>query len=198
MYFSQTHGVDRDLIIGSAFYHDAMKTVVFQWNEDGTLFEELTIAGTGAHHILSGAQAILQKRSARFVITLLSAHAAPSLGDETKVVDWCRAASIVAGVDPVAYGLVRRNGSAFSLACDFVPIEAFISHLSDHDYVFSVHATHVVRAELEGLRARHGSRDAWFLNTVLARESAIGLYRLLASQGRKAFTARVDSVYAQS
>ncbi|HEY6235501.1 MAG TPA: hypothetical protein VIW69_10405, partial [Candidatus Elarobacter sp.] len=104
-YFGGRPTVSRDTVIAAALYHDIMKTVVFGWNDDGTVFDELTIAGTGAHHVLSGAEAIARAHDPRFVTTLLSAHAAPSLGDEAKVVAWCRAAAIVANVDPVAYGL---------------------------------------------------------------------------------------------
>jgi hypothetical protein len=38
---------------------------------DGTLAGELTIAGTGGHHILSGAEAIARGRDPRFITTLL-------------------------------------------------------------------------------------------------------------------------------
>jgi hypothetical protein len=163
-----------------------MKSIVFQWNADGTLFDEGTIADTGAHHVLSGAEAISRGRSARFVIALLSAHAAPSLGDEAKVVAWCRAAALVAGVDPVSYGLLRADKKGFALAPEFVPIEAFVNHLSDHDYVLSVHAMHAVRGEL----ARHGG-DAWYVNGVLSKRSAIGLYGVLSTGGRSAFDREV-------
>ena len=199
MYFSGTRAVDRDIAIGAALYHDVMKSVVFQWHDDGTITDELTIAGTGAHHTLSGAEAIARGRSPRFVIALLSAHAAPSLGDEAKVVDWCRVASMLAGVDPVAYGLLRRTGTTYALATDFVPTEAFINHLSDHDYVLSVHAMHVVRAELDRLRARHAAKDEWFVNTVLSKTSAIALYQTLASGGgRDAFDRQVDRYFAEA
>src|ERR1700681_2185673 len=143
-YFAGRPTVSRDTVIAAALYHDIMKTVVFGWNDDGTVFDELTIAGTGAHHVLSGAEAIARAHDPRFVTTLLSAHAAPSLGDEAKVVAWCRAAAIVANVDAVQYGLVKRDGSNYVLAADPVPLEAFVNHLSDHDYVVSVHAMHVV------------------------------------------------------
>jgi hypothetical protein len=192
-YFGGRPTVSRDTAIAAALYHDVMKTVVFGWNDDGTLYPELTIAGTGAHHILSAAEAIARAHDPRFVTTLLSAHAAPSLGDEAKVVAWCRAAAVVAGVDAVQYGLVKRDGSAYALAADPVPLEAFVNYLSDHDFVVSVHAMHVVDARLqerwsrqEGL-TRLAPTFPWYRAMILARTTALALYDTLARNGTSAF-----------
>ncbi len=199
IYFDQRGAVDRDMVVAAALYHDVMKTAVFQWNDDGSILEETPIGATGGHHVLSGAEAIARGRSPRFVITLLSAHAAPSLGDETKVAMWCRAAAIVAGVDPVDYGLLRRDGSQFALAPHYVPIEAFVNYLSDHDFVLSIHAVREVLPELRRLSVQyvgapsataapqHYTTFAWFKNDVFANLSAIGLYGTLAGAGASSF-----------
>jgi hypothetical protein len=204
VYFADAKRADRDTLVAAALWHDITKPVVFQWNADGTLTAEAQIAGTGAHHVLGGAEAIARGRTPRFVTTLLSAHAAPSLGEEAKVVSWCRAAALIAGVDPVDYGLVRRSGDDYSLAAQPVPIEAFINHLSDHDYVLSVHAYQVVAAQLArfaedappaGRRetlAASGPNAAWFKHRLLARTTAIALYDTLARSGPEAFAAEVD------
>jgi hypothetical protein len=197
-YFGGRPTMDRDTVIAAALYHDIMKTAVFQWHDDGTLFDELTIAGTGGHHCLSGAEAIVHGRSPQFVTTLLSAHAAPSLGDEQHVVDWCRAAAIIAGVDPVAYGLVKADGSGWKLAADPVPVESFINYLSDHDYVLSVHAAHVVN---ERLKARYAQWQppttlGWYRAAVLSQSTAIALYDALARRGESAFAAALQQVEA--
>jgi hypothetical protein len=201
-YFGGRPTVSRDVAIGAALYHDVMKTVVFAWKDDGTLLDELTIAGTGGHHVLSGAEAIARGRDPRFVTTLLSAHAAPSLGDETKVAAWCRAAAIVAGVDPVAYGLLRRSGSSYVLAADPAPLEAFVNHLSDHDYVLSVHAMHVVAPRLQQRWARVPELTAlaptfaWYRAAVLSRTTAIALYDSLARNGPDAFDGALGRIEA--
>lgn len=197
-YFGGKPTIDRDTVIAAALYHDIMKTVVFQWHEDGTLFDEATIAGTGAHHILSGAQAIAHGRSARFVTTLLSAHAAPSLGDERLVVDWCRAAAIVAGVDAVKFGLVKADGNGWKLAAEPVPTEAFINYLSDHDYVLSVHAAHVVNEQLKTRYARWQPPTTlgWYRAAVLSQATAIALYDTLARRGESAFAASLQQIEA--
>jgi len=189
VYFNGSAAIDRDIVVGAALYHDIMKAVVFQWNDDGTLATETTIAATGAHHVLSGAEAIVRGRSPRFVTALLSAHAAPSLGDESKVADWCRAAALIAGVDPIAYGLLKKTGSNYVLTTAYVPIEAFVNYLSDHDYALSIHAVRAVLPELRRLAPRYPRYPsfAWFKNEVLAHHSAIGLYGALARGGTSAF-----------
>jgi putative nucleotidyltransferase with HDIG domain len=187
-YFNGQSQVDRDLVIAAAFYHDIMKTVVFQYNADGSLLPELQIAGTGGHHCLSGAEAIVRGHDARFVTVLLSAHAAPSLGDQVKVASWCRAAAIIAGVDPVEYGLLDRAGNLAALP----PIEAFVSNLSDHDYVLSVHAMQQVGPRVEALApyAAGSAEMRWWRHGVLANASAIALYEKLA-QSEGAFRSAV-------
>lgn len=187
-YFPGHTSVDRELVIAAAFYHDVMKTAVFQFNTDGTLLPELEIAGTGAHHCLSGAEAIARAHDARFVTVLLSAHAAPSLGDQVKVAAWCKAAAMIAGVDPVAYGLLDRSGNLAALP----PIEAFVSNLSDHDYVLSVHAMQQITPRLAALgpAAPDSAEFRWWRHRVLSNASAIALYKA-ATQSDAAFETAV-------
>ncbi|MBC5815820.1 MAG: hypothetical protein GIW97_04685 [Candidatus Eremiobacteraeota bacterium] len=192
-YFGGQKTVSRDIVVAAALYHDVMKTVVFQWGADGKLSFEPNIAGTGAHHVLSAAEAIARGHDAHFVTVVLSAHAAPSLGDEVKVVAWARAAAMVAGVDPVDYGLLKRKGDGFELA-SIPPIEAFINNLSDHDYVLSVHAMHEVAPRVDSAIAAGGVPEPqrlWHRNALLANTSAIALYQTLA-KGERAFRTQVD------
>ncbi len=200
-YFANQKTVDRDTVVGAALYHDIMKAVVFQWREDGSILEELTIAGTGGHHILSGAEAIVHGHTPRFVVTLLSAHddaagGAPLLNDTSKIADWCRAAAIVAGIDPFAYGLVKPNGAGWALATDPVPLEAFISNLSDHDYVATVHAMHVVSDRLKTRYAQWQPPTTfnWYRAAVLSRTTALALYDTLGRHGEGAFEGAVQRV----
>ena len=197
MYLSG-RSLSRDAVIGAALYHDILKSVVFQWNDDGTLFKEFPIGGTGAHHVLSGAEAIVRRRDPQFVIALLSAHAAPSLGDEEKVVAWARASALLAGVDPVEYNLLRRDGDRYVLA-GYAQMEAFVNHLSDHDYVLSVHAVHEVLPQLRRVAPRYGLDPAtaqftWWRNALLANASAIGLYHALSREGERSFDRQVGQI----
>lgn len=186
LYFDGGKQVDRDAVIAAAFYHDIVKTAVFQYNEDGSLLPELDIAGTGGHHCLSGAEAIVRGRDARFVTVLLSAHAAPSLGDESRVAQWCRASALIAGVDPIQFGLVKKTANGYALAA-LPSIEAFVNHLSDHDYVLSIPAVREVVPRLQQINA-----SPWFRHKVLSRTTAIALYAEL-TQGDDAFRRAVHA-----
>lgn len=187
MYFDGASKVNRDVVIAAALYHDVMKTVVFQFNEDGTLTDELSIGDTGGHHCLSGAEAIARGHDARFVTVLLSAHAAPSLGDESKVVTWCRAAAMIAGVDPVEFGLVKKTAGGYALAA-LPPAETFVSHLSDHDYVLTIPAVREVAPRLASINP-----SLWYRHETLSHHSAVTLYQILAIQGEAAFRKALSS-----
>ena len=188
LYFDHGHRVNRDVVIAAALYHDIMKTVVFQFNADGTLTEELSIGDTGGHHCLSGAEAIVRGHDARFVTVLLSAHAAPSLGDEQKVATWCRAAAMIAGVDPVEYGLVRKTADGYALAA-LPPIETFVNNLSDHDFYLTIQA---VRGVVPHIHAMNPS--LWYRHEVLSNHSAVALYQTLATQGESALRKQLASM----
>jgi hypothetical protein len=114
-----------DLVVAAPIWHDWAKPIVFQWNADGTEFTELNFGGTGvndawgapgdsrtgAHHILGVAEAMKRGLPPDFVIMQASAHAAPTSGNEYKVVNWLRAAAIIARIDPVAAGYLRIDGA---------------------------------------------------------------------------------------
>lgn len=155
--------IDQDIIIAAPIWHDWAKTIVFQWNADGSEFKELNFGGnaingtaTGGHHIISIAESIARGLSPAFVIAQASAHAAPTLGNEPKVVNWLRAAAILAQVDPVAAGYltVDANGAyrlpALRKLGDGVNLNAAgqtnvlpeytLHNLSDGDFTFSIAA----------------------------------------------------------
>jgi hypothetical protein len=110
--------IDQDIIIGAPIWHDWGKSIVFQWNADGSEFPELNFGGngvtdawgaagnskTGGHHIISVAESIKRGFSPAFVIAQASAHSNPTSGNEYKVVNWVHAAAILAQIDPVAAG----------------------------------------------------------------------------------------------
>jgi hypothetical protein len=117
--------IDEDLIIAAPIWHDWAKSMVFQWNANGTEFVELNFGGTGTndnfgtagdsrtggHHIITVAEEMARGLSPEFVITQACAHSAPTSGNEYKVVNWLRAGAIIAQVDPVAGGYLYKDGS---------------------------------------------------------------------------------------
>jgi len=158
--------IDLDVILAAPIWHDWAKTLVFQWNADGSEFAEFNFGGagsndawgrpgdsrTGAHHILSIAEAMARGLPPLMVITQASAHAAPTGGNEYKVVNWLRAAALIARVDPVQAGYLRvdSSGQRRLAPIDAAPagdpdavtpanlrVEYSLHNLSDADYLFS-------------------------------------------------------------
>jgi hypothetical protein len=108
-------GLDPDITVAAPLWHDWGKALVLQWNADGSEFAELHIAGTGGHHILGVAEVMKRGFQPDFVVTQASAHTSPN-DNEAKVVGFLRAAAIIARIDPVAKGFLRKDSSdAFRL-----------------------------------------------------------------------------------
>ena len=126
--------INRDIIMSAQALHDLAKPWVFQWTADGSSLKEYTIAGTGAHHILSIAEVIYRGFPPKEIVAQACAHNHPNGGkDEAQVVGWIKAAAIIAGKDPIALGLLTAD--------DKIPSpqrqEGYIVHLGDHDFVLS-------------------------------------------------------------
>ncbi|MBV9565659.1 MAG: hypothetical protein JOY90_35180 [Bradyrhizobium sp.] len=223
--------IDNDVILAAPIWHDWAKRMVFQWNRDGSEFIELNFGGTGhndnagaagdsrtgGHHILGIAETMARGLSPLLVITQASAHAAPTLGNEFKVVNWLRAAAIVAQIDPIEKGyLVTDNGGHFRLpplatlgdgvnltASDQsnVLVEYQIHNLSDADFVNSIAAVTQVQILLQRLAPRFGYdvADATrynnnFRNVVLAYLSPERLMMIYGKKGLEAVAEEVDKL----
>jgi hypothetical protein len=147
-------------VIAAPILHDSLKSWVFQYAKDGTQFKQATLAGTGCHHPFGVAESIHRGLSAELVVAQAAAHDPPGTSPEI-VVRYLRAASLLAGVDPVAKGyLARGEDGAWSLA-KLPSVEATINHLSDHDYVITDPAGKEVADSLERLiRAEAAARNA--------------------------------------
>ena len=183
--------IDENIILAAPIWHDWAKSIVFQWKSDGSEFQELSFGGngvsdnygssgnskTGAHHILSIAEAMKRSLSPAFVITQASAHSAPTLGNEFKVVNWLRAAAIIATIDSVQKGyltkdaeghlrlpalrklggidLLKVNPSETNLLVEYT-----IHNLSDADFTYSMPAVTSVQAILQELAPSFGFSPA--------------------------------------
>ncbi len=212
--------LDGDLIVGAPLWHDWAKPIVFQWNADGTLFPELSIGGSGAsldnygqagdartggHHILSLAEAMKRGFSPAFLITQASAHSAPTLGNEYKVVNWIRAAAIVAQQDPVARGYLTRDAKGNlrlpalretnqvdlnAAGQTNILTEYQLHNLSDADFTQSIPAVTSLQVILAQLAPSFGFNPAdvatynnSFRNVVFANFSAERLYIIYTAAG---------------
>jgi hypothetical protein len=222
--------IDQDVMIAAPIWHDWAKAIVFQWTETGDEFPELNFGGngktdkfggagnskTGAHHILGVAETIKRGLPPQFVITQASAHAAPAEGSEFMVVNWIRAAAIIAQVDPVAAGylikdpqgrprlppLRRLANLPIQQSLPDEPnllVEYVLHNLSDADHGFTGSALSEVQIVLEAVAGRFGydPTDAGvyntrFRNAVLANLSAERLQILYADGGVEAVVAEIE------
>ena len=180
------HLIDEDIVIAAPLWHDWAKTFVFQWNADGSEFDEFNFGGnghtdiwggvgsskTGAHHILGLAETMARGMPPILVIAQASAHASPSLGNEYKVVNWLHAAAIIARIDPVAKDYLYRDSKGRlrlppvrdlgEIDIAEVPpqsnllAEYALHNLSDADFTFSMPAVGAVEIILEKLAPRFG------------------------------------------
>jgi len=120
---ASTFLLSQDVTIAAPIWHDWAKSMVFQWNSDGSEFQELNFGGngqtdnfgapgnskTGAHHMLSAAEAMKRGLPADLVIAQVSAHSHTIPDNEYKVVNWLHTAAIIAQIDPVAQGYLSRD-----------------------------------------------------------------------------------------
>ncbi len=220
--------LNRDLIVGAPIWHDWAKSIVFQWNADGTEFPELSIGGSGAgmddygaagdartggHHILSIAESMKRGFSQAFVITQASAHSAPTSGNEFKVVNWIRAAAIVARLDPVTRGYLiqdakgnyrlpalRNTGQVDLIEAGQTNIltEYELHNLSDADFTFSGPAVAADQVILRDLASQFGfdpQRTAVYnnryRNVVLSNLGAERIYAIYSYAGLEGIKAEI-------
>ena len=115
--------IDQDIVVAAPIWHDWAKTIVFQWNADGSEYAELNFGGngktdawgeagnskTGGHHMIGVAEAMARGLPPAYLIAQASAHGAPTSGNEYSVVNWLRTAAIMDGIDPVERGYLMRD-----------------------------------------------------------------------------------------
>jgi hypothetical protein len=161
---------DEDSIRIAALMHDAAKTLTLRWNADGSLPEsELQVAGTALHHILAVSEALARGWPPALVVCVASAHSPPHPGKELDaLLDYLKAAVIISGATNAAAGLSADGRSLAAPA----PLEAFITHLDDHDWVLTETS---IRAADKSMGAR-GITDNWARDEFLAAHSDLALY----------------------
>jgi hypothetical protein len=222
--------IDEDIILGAPLWHDWAKTMVFQWNADGSEFTELNFGGTGVndnfgaagdsrtggHHIIGVAETMKRGLSPAFVITQACAHSAPTSGNEFKVVNWLRAAAIIAQIDPVAKGYLaldahgnlrlpalRQLGNNVNLVAagqTNVLAEYTLHNLSDADFTYSGPAVDAVLVLLQSIAPEFGispsdpNYNNKFRNPVLSFFTAERLLIIYSEKGIGGVTAEVQKL----
>jgi hypothetical protein len=228
-------GLNQDVILAAPIWHDWAKSIVFQWNADGSEFREFNFGGngaadafgapgdsrTGGHHIMSVAEAMARGLAPDMVITQASAHSTPTGGNEFKVVNWLRAAAIIARLDPVAAGYLHRDAAgnlrlpplrrlgdvnleaATPAQLNFLP-EYVIHNLSDADFIFTGPVVTESETILRTLAPRYGfdaanvARYNWsYRNVALAHLSAERIAFLYQRGGLAAVQEEIDALRAR-
>jgi hypothetical protein len=226
--------LSEDIVVGAPLWHDWAKPMVFQFTSTGTIFTELSFGGsgtnddngaagdsrTGGHHILSIAETIKRGFPVDFIIAQASAHAAPTLGNEYKVVNWIRTAAIIDQIDPVAAGLLtkdangnfrlpplRRLGDLNLLTAGQANIlaEYPLHNLSDSDFVFTIPAVNDADVILQSEAGKYGydpinspvAYQTEFRNVAMSYLSAERIQITYANQGLAGVKALLDILRAK-
>ena len=170
--YRQTYGLtpDDDAIRAAALMHDMGKTETLRWNADGSLPEaEAQVAATGLHHILAVSEAIERGWPPALVVCVAAAHSPPHPGpDLDKLLGYLKAAAVISGASNAAAGLSPDGKSLAAPA----PLEAFITHLDDHDWVLTETS---IRAADASMGAR-GITENWKRDEFLAAHGDLALY----------------------
>jgi len=199
------YNVNRDVTIAAQILHDLHKPYVFQWQENASSRTEQPLAGAGEHHVLSAAELLVRKAPAELVVAQLCAHTHPgNAQEETLVVNWIKAAAIIAGVDPVGYGLLEKTS-------DTLPLprrqEGFLVHLGDHDFVLSVPTVQWTLPIMRNIaQEKYGMSEVdlngkpfnSLRNMVYSRISAMRLHNVYALEGVNGVVALMQGVVRKS
>jgi hypothetical protein len=155
--------------------------------------------------------------SPELVVTQASAHSAPTLGNEFKVVNWLRAAAIIARIDPVARGYLVLDAKGNprlpalraldegvnlpSAGQTNLLLEYQIHNLSDSDFVNSIPAVTESQVLLQNLAPQFGfdptdtaNYNNNFRNVVLAYLSPERIATLYSNGGLAAVSREVQKL----
>jgi hypothetical protein len=175
--YSQVYGLklDGDLLRLATIWHDCAKTIVLAWNDDGSASDskaEGQIAGTGRHHILGIAEAIVRNYPAKFIVILASAHTpdTPHAGHD-ELIKYLKASAIIARRSYLAAGLNEKGLDLMSKA----PIESYIHHISDHDWI----VTQVSLTDIINKFESDKISDFWEQDKILSKNGDLPLYQSL-------------------
>lgn len=193
--------LDRDVVIAAQILHDLHKPWVFQWEKNGASRTEQKLAGTGEHHVLGVAESIVRGLPPEVCVAQACAHNHPGFSkDEASPVRWLKAAAVIAGVDPVKSGLLAEDGETLPLQRS---MEAFVTHLGDHDWVLTVPAAKWLIPAMEEIAmedyglSRNELGTAKFhalRNVVFSQATIMTLYHQLQKNGKEALRKEVHSI----
>jgi len=190
--------------------HEYPKVWLYQWQKNGSWLEEPRTVFDNtwhAHCIYVTAELMHRRCDAALVTAVAAAHLLSDLRTRMRgrqaicswrgldrVAHFIKAAAVMAQVDPVAYGILERNGAEMTLGP--LPAEQWVTHLADMNWPYAMGAAHLhtypmlVRiAELDygiGLKDLSGRVFNQFKNYVWSQIGQITLYEVLVREGFEA------------
>lgn len=199
--------ISRDLPSAALCVHEYPKVWLYQWQKDGSWLEEPRTVYDDtwhAHCIYVTAELMYRRYDSRIVMAMAAAHQLSALNASMNgrdvVCDWVglervshfiQAASVMAQVDPVDYGLLERKGGKLVLAPQ--PAEQWVTHLADMNWPYTMGAAHLYTepllreyAERELGVAGKGREFNQLKNYVWSQLGQIPLYEILVREGREA------------
>lgn len=207
--YRQMYGIpaNRELPVASLLVHEYPKVWLYQWQEDGTWLEEPRTVYDDtwhAHCIYATAELMYRRFDSRIVMAMAAAHQLSfleaSMNGRDVVTNWrglekvahfIKAASVLAQVDPVDYGLLERRNGEMVLAHQ--PAEQWITHLADMNWPYAMGGAHLstypmlkqIAASDYGFSNKDlGSRPFNQLkNYVWSQLGQITLYEILVREG---------------
>lgn len=185
--YEQIYGmkINRDLVISSYAIHDMMKPWVYQWKDDNTYLVENKIAGTGEHHIYGIAECFYRGLAPELVVAAASTHESP-WQQEDKIVEFIRAAAVIANVDPVNYkALEKLPDGKYRLPSPKRP-EYWIAQFMDHDWTFTAPAAASMITVMKDIAVKNNIQDKdfnSFRNRIFGYYTIEKLYNVYVDKG---------------
>jgi hypothetical protein len=154
--------VNRDIPACALGIHEYPKAWFHAWQPDGTYREEpRSLYGLTfhTHDIYVTAEMMHRRFDAALTTAVAAAHVTGAIDAKIEgrltrvtligpnmVADMIAAASVLAQVDPVAYGVLKRKGDKFELAT--LPVEQWTTHFGDMNWPYALGIAHPVTHDL--------------------------------------------------
>jgi hypothetical protein len=205
----------RDIAACALGIHEMPKSWYHSWNPDGTYNEEpRSLYGVAfhAHATMIVAEMMHRRMDAAITLACATAHSTGTVdvtqhGCHTKVTltgpsvvaDIIHSASVLAQVDPIDYGLLKRTPDGkFELAA--LPVEQWITHFGDMNWPYTLGAAHpgthallrTMAKENYGIPEKDLEKFPYvkpfnqLKNYVWAQVGEIGLYEVMQREGNDA------------
>ncbi len=210
--------IDREIPVACLCIHEYPKTWLYFWREDWTWPDDpLTIgdASWDAHDLYVTAELMHRKIDPLMVTAVAAAHDMGQLeawmegpravcrwSGYDEVVKFLHAGALLAGVDPVAYGVLERVNGQLRLPPQ--PAEIWISYLADMNWPYTMGAAHrltepviqEIAAADYGLSERdlRGRPYNQLRSYVWSQIGQIPMYETLVREGREAVRAQIHAV----